>query len=450
MRTEMNVEATRVDPEPAPVSGEAVVLVRLSVPAPPSRGPAVERAASAWLRLLDAPGALLWIAALALAGGALIHARVDRLPASYSWSLPFRTLREVISKPAFPAWALAAFLTGTLASGSWRISGLRSGFTVSTRIRSATWTPERRIGLLLALLASLTALALDLIYFPSHGWATAVVAAMVAPVAVVRTTPRRAVEALINVALGVIVFAAVCYWFTIIKTLTFSGSAPWDARILSFEKAIFGVYPHRWLAGIVAAHPSWLAAMDRTYFAIFEHMAIGSCFLLGLGDHAERGRYLGALCLCYVLGAPLYLLMPAAGPAYFDGATYGFLRQQYLVVNYVQGLLYRNTAGINEGTATSIQTWGYIACMPSLHMAHELVMLYFARRSRVFFLGTLVFFVLTAVSVVGLGWHYPTDIAAGMALGAVAIWLSGRLGARMFPRPLRSAYVPGEASRGGI
>jgi membrane-associated phospholipid phosphatase len=181
--------------------------------------------------------------------------------------------------------------------------------------------------------------------------------------------------------------------------------------------------------------------MDRVYFAIFEHMAIGSCFLLGLGDHAERGRYLGALCICYVLGAPLYLLMPAAGPAYFDGSAYGFLRQQHLVTSYVQGLLFRNTTAINGGAATSIQTWGYIACMPSLHMAHELVMLYYARRSRIFFAGTLVFFLMTAVSVVGLGWHYPTDILGGMVLGAVAIFLSGRVGARMFPRTLRDAYA---------
>jgi membrane-associated phospholipid phosphatase len=110
-------------------------------------------------------------------------------------------------------------------------------------------------------------------------------------------------------------------------------------------------------------------------------------------------------------------------------------------VNYVQAVLFRNTSAINEGTATGIQTWGYVACMPSLHMAHELVMLYFARHSRVFFVGTLIFFLLTAVAVVALGWHYPTDILAGMLLGIVAILLSRGIGARMFPRPLRSSYA---------
>jgi membrane-associated phospholipid phosphatase len=112
-----------------------------------------------------------------------------------------------------------------------------------------------------------------------------------------------------------------------------------------------------------------------------------------------------------------------------------------LAVNYVQAALFDNTAAVNEGRAASIQTWGYIACMPSLHMAHEFVMLYFARRSPVFFSGTLAFFVLTAVSVVALGWHYPTDIVAGVVLGVVAIVISRQLGPRLFPRALRSTEL---------
>jgi membrane-associated phospholipid phosphatase len=118
-----------------------------------------------------------------------------------------------------------------------------------------------------------------------------------------------------------------------------------------------------------------------------------------------------------------------------------------LAANYVQAALFNNTAAVNEGRAASIQTWGYIACMPSLHMAHEFVMLYFARRSPIFFAGTLVFFMLTAVAVVALGWHYPSDILAGVGLGAVAIVISRYLGVRLFPRALRSSSATQESPR---
>lgn len=410
-------------------------------------GPAKEETTSApspvpsvWLRIVDTPGVLLWTAALTLTGGAFVHASVDRLPASYSWSLPFRTLRNVVGSPGFPVWALAAFTIGAFHKLGWgRIRSEFGALLANLRHFRDRGPPVQLLRPLpWVLLAAVAALVLDALAFPTHEWPDLIAAALATAIVAAQLTRRRMVTASLNVAVGVIVFAAVCYWFTILKTLTFTDGAQWDAQIATLEREIFGVYPHRWVAAIFSSHPNWVRVMDRTYFAIFEHMAVGTCFLLGLGDARERGRYLGALCLSYAIGAPLYLCMPAAGPAYFDPSSYAFLRQQPLVVNYVQAVLFENTAAINEARATSIQTWGYIACMPSLHMAHELVMLYFARRSLIFFTGTLVFFVMTAVSVVALGWHYPTDILTGMALGAVSIVISHYLGVRWSPRGLRS------------
>lgn len=417
----------------------------VSAPGDPVSG--TSRVSPGVLAVLDVPGVLLWTAALTLAGGAWIHASVERLPEAYTWSLPLRTLRNVIGQASFPLWALTAFAIGLARGhGGWRgiAEAVRGGVARLQDLRPRGLLIGIELRYRLALLLAVAVLALDGWVFPAHRWIDSLAMSIATFIAWVRATRRSGVSGVLNVAVGVVAFTAVCYWFTVVKTLTFAGRVQWDAQILALEKAIFGVYPHRWAAAIFAQHPSWLQLMDRAYLSIFEHMAVATGFLIGLRDARERNQFLGALCFCYVLGAPLYLLMPAAGPAYFDPSTFAFLSRQPLAVNHVQATLFDNTAAVNEGRATIIATWGYIACMPSLHMAHEFVMLYFARRSPMFFLGTLIFFLLTAVAVVALGWHYPTDILAGVVLGVVAIVISRYLRGRLFPRALHSRSLKQE------
>jgi membrane-associated phospholipid phosphatase len=72
--------------------------------------------------------------------------------------------------------------------------------------------------------------------------------------------------------------------------------------------------------------------------------------------------------------------------------------------------------------------------MPSLHIAHELVMLYFARSSKLAFPVSLAFTALTTVAVVALGWHYPSDLVAGAVLAVFAIALARWQSDRLLPR----------------
>ena len=43
-------------------------------------------------------------------------------------------------------------------------------------------------------------------------------------------------ERVMQFRVGVVVFAAVCYWFTILKTLTFADGVQWDAQIVSITE----------------------------------------------------------------------------------------------------------------------------------------------------------------------------------------------------------------------
>jgi membrane-associated phospholipid phosphatase len=229
----------------------------------------------------------------------------------------------------------------------------------------------------------------------------------------------------VDLALVVVCFSLVSYGFTVVKALLFTAQPAADASMVRIEAAVFGSPPHRAVATWAAAHPGWVRVLDDVYFRLFDHMVVASVFLLAAGRIAERWRLLAALAWCYMLGSVAYHAWPGVGPAFFDPAAYAFLGEQGgLHTTVIQKLLTHNTGAVADGRAFRLESYAYIACMPSLHIAHELVMLWYARSSRLFLALSAVFSVLTVVSTVVLGWHYPIDALGGGLLAATAIWLA--------------------------
>lgn len=386
-------------------------------------------AAARILRAVDTLGLLCLLAVGALLGGAVIQGLRHELPGAYSWLEPFSTLKLIARSSWVPACAMASYGLGALATRGppdWR-----------SWVGRARGLPRQR-----ALTLGLVALAVfgaDVLYVPQHG-ALDALALSIAGVLLVRRWPRAVViDAAVNLALVTLLFTGVCYWFTVVKALTFAAGAPRDALILQLESTVFGVAPHRVIAAWTRLQPEWLYWFDRAYFRIFEHMLMVTCFLFGLGDRVRRAEYVGSLALCYVIGAPLYLTFPALGPAYFDPEAFTFLRQrQDLITPFMQAKLWQNTTAIARGRSTLLETWSYIACMPSLHIAHEVVMLYHARGSTPALLLSIGFTGFTCVAVVALGWHYPTDLILGAALGLLAIAIARWQSQRLLPRHARA------------
>ncbi len=387
-------------------------------------------------------GVLVPMSLIALAGAAYVQHVSPELPAAYTWLQPYRILRRIAESEGFPFVVALAYLLGAVAR--LRLSGLRElFFTLLTAWRArgtmahdsagGDVDPALRQRRLIRVLAFVLVFALDVALFENHGLLDALALGCFAGY-LARPWPRTAVlRLLLHTGCAVLVFTAVCYWFTVIKALTFVGRSQHDADILAFERALTGIYPHRWLAAWASERPTLVYWFDWAYFKIFDHMTLTTAFLMGLRNVRQRTEYLGALAICYFLGGPLYLIFPAAGPAYFDPAQFRFLHQQELIVNYVQAGLFENTAAVNTGHSVILDTWSYIACLPSLHMAHESVMLYYARASKFAFAISFAFSAFTAVAVVVLGWHYPTDILAGFALAALALTVARWQSARLLP-----------------
>lgn len=356
---------------------------------------------SAYRRL----GLLGFATLLALVGGALLQ-HFSALPGRYTWLEPVRTLRLVFEHEWTPATFLATYAIGAL-----RVmrEEPRSLFELGP-------SPRRTIAFGLALGFA------DAFVFPFHNGLD-VAAAIVLGIVLARRSPPRGERALVlgHGVFAAVAFAAICYCFSVAKALTLVGRAQADPVFIGIEKAIFGVELHRAIAAWASTRPALVALSDWAYFRLFHHMALTTALLLGMRQRKERFEFLAALGLCYLLGGPLYHVLPGVGPSYFDQQAFTYLAEAPLMTNEVRAWLYRNTMEVLSGKAEVIRTWGYVACMPSLHIAHELVMLYYARRSKLALAISSVFTSITLIAVVVLGWHYAIDSLGGLLLAAVAI-----------------------------
>jgi PAP2 superfamily len=386
-------------------------------------------------------GLLLPMSFVALLGAGWLQYQCPELPGSYTWLQPYRVLGEIAESRGFPATVAVTYLVGLLT---------RWGPTVA-RARLTQWVSTRRMGagqlpILLRVLSGLLAATVDVVWLPLHGPLDAL-ALGVSAACLTRPWPREdLIRGLMQTAVAMWIFTTVCYWFTVLKALTFVGASAQDASIVAFEHAVTGIYPHRAIAAWAAERPLLVHWFDWAYFRIFEHMTLTAIFLVGLGNLRQRVEYLGALAICYFLGGPLYHLFPALGPVYYEPQLFGFLERQVLVVSDVQQWLRNNTTAVVTGHSRVLDTWSYIACMPSLHLAHECVMLYYARASKLAWLVSFAFSAFTTVAVLALGWHYPSDLLAGvlLAIGAIAFarWQSARLLPQSSQREVPSNRFP--------
>ncbi len=384
-------------------------------------------------RVYHRAGALLVLAVVAVALGVVLQASVDTLPWRYTWLTPFRAARDTMRVRWFPSWVLLAWFIGFLAA-----------HRGAARAVASQWTQVPRVWRLARLLALLAGLGADVLLYPAHHPLDALALGVLCTLVVAPTPQRRVVQLAVSSLVGVLLFSTTSYWFTVVKALTFVGREPLDPLLIRFET--WGEFtPHRWVAGWASTRPAWVEWFDWAYFRMLQHMLLTLVVLLAWRDPARRARYVAANAICYLLGGPLYLLFPALGPVYFEPELYGYLNQPRLLTPIIQQELLINTTVMGQGDATFLPTWNFIACMPSLHLAHELVMTIAVRPVRVAFACSLAFMLLTTVTVVALGWHYPTDIIAGLALGALAWALAGKLPGSLLPqidRPL-SGGPPG-------
>lgn len=240
-----------------------------------------------------------------------------------------------------------------------------------------------------------------------------------------------------SIILGCLLLGINLFFFGIIKPQLGQMVAFWaDPLLADIEHAMLGT--DAWRLTTWFDHPG----MEYFYHQLwFFWLAVVLFAVLLRPPSAEKDALLiGYLALWSIFGPVVHLLLPAAGPVFYEALGHGDrFTGLYQTVESRQVAAYLWDGYVNR----TFNPAGGISAMPSLHLATMFWSIIALRKSRWAVLAS----VLTAyiwIGSVAIGWHYMID---GLAGGAGASLCYGLAVARKpgFPHsPLRSKQVTPE------
>lgn len=204
-----------------------------------------------------------------------------------------------------------------------------------------------------------------------------------------------------------------------------------DGGLFRLETALhFGVNPGRLLQGLFPYAALW-KALDAWYSTFIYTVMAGLGWFGSVLSRRERARFSTGFALLWVLGSWWYYAMPSLGPCYVLKDDYTEVRASMPRQSAVMEGLFAHYGGIRtfhrHPQGTDISPYLGVAAMPSLHVAAQAFMAFFARRrSKALFLAFSVAAALTFFTAVVSGWHYAIDGYAGLLLA----WGCARFGER--------------------
>ena len=201
----------------------------------------------------------------------------------------------------------------------------------------------------------------------------------------------------------------------------------YDTALETLDRWMFLGFSPTELALELTGNDALTAAMDTAYTYAWLPLAITFGLVFSQSGGQGFRRLARVISLNYLLGATLYVLLPAVGPAFANRELYEALHESrsFLIQNTLISVHNQILAAPKEFLAPAFMG---IAAFPSLHVSHIYLPLLVAwKRAR----GLLVLFVpaflAVAVSTAYFGWHWVIDIPAGMATIHLCLWLAKRL-----------------------
>ncbi|HUM03703.1 MAG TPA: phosphatase PAP2 family protein [Thermoanaerobaculia bacterium] len=194
----------------------------------------------------------------------------------------------------------------------------------------------------------------------------------------------------------------------------------------------FGVNPNRFLIELFPS-PAFWRFLDVTYAQFILTMGVAFAWFGSALSRRDRGRFAAGFALLWIAGAWLYVAAPSLGPCYVFPEDFAAVRPEMPLQTQTQRLLLVQYDAVTKGSAalgkTGLNSAFGIAAMPSLHVAGQAFVAFFARRRspRLAFLFGL-FSALTFAGSLISGWHYAVDGYAGILLAFFAWRLGERMG----------------------
>lgn len=217
----------------------------------------------------------------------------------------------------------------------------------------------------------------------------------------------------------------------------------WDHELADIDQVLFLGYDpaallHQLLGTGWAAH-----VMSFAYLAWIVFLPFSLAAALVWSRNVTAGAwYVTAVAVDWVLGAATYYAVPSVGPVY--ARPWRFTGMEGTLVGDLQVSMLEDRQEVlaDPFAADTVQT---IAAFASLHVGIMLTACVIAQLidlPRLVRSALWLFFAVTVVSTVYLGWHYVSDVLAGAVLGATAVWVAAiTTGNHIRGRP---AHVPRE------
>ncbi|MCC9175862.1 phosphatase PAP2 family protein [Arthrobacter sp. zg-Y179] len=167
--------------------------------------------------------------------------------------------------------------------------------------------------------------------------------------------------------------------------------------------------------------------LSGVYMLFMVFVPVSLAAALVWSNNLQRGAwYATALSFNWILGTVSYYALPSMGPVYYDAAPFADLPET--AVSGLQDSLYENRIEVLADPFATDNVHG-IAAFASLHTSIVFTAALVAHLTRLPKAAQWImwiYVVLTTLATVYFGWHYVLDVVAGLALGAVSVWLAAK------------------------
>ena len=203
-----------------------------------------------------------------------------------------------------------------------------------------------------------------------------------------------------------------------------------DEALDQLDTAVhLGIGPNRLLLNLFP-YPLLFRLVDVQYALFIFTLLAGIGWFLSTLSIRERARFASGLAFLWLVGSWWYLASPSLGPCFAFAGDYETVRPHMPLQSSLQRTLWRQYSTIKqEGERLYIEPAYGVAAMPSLHVAGQLFLAFWARRRAprlAAFFGLMA--ALTFFGSLATGWHYAVDGYAGALLAFLAVKWGERWG----------------------
>ena len=210
--------------------------------------------------------------------------------------------------------------------------------------------------------------------------------------------------------------------------LRFAGM--YDAVFSRFDRLVFNANVSDIAHSTMAFLPRWTVhVLEFSYYSLFAQMGgtLVLCALLEGRGYAVR--YVATLLISYYIALVIFAIWPTLGP-FSICATHSTNYPKFLPTFAGQEAIVAKakmlSAHVLIPQTSSVRVLDYYIGFPCMHIALPIIAIWSLRKWPRMAIILALFDVVLVFSIIVLEWHYLVDLAAGLGVAALAIYLQSK------------------------